>query len=64
MISEHNSVLERYPRIQKVLNSTVPTLSLNSSTRYEGKITNIGGKIIKEGLQKKRIWCVYRIGNS
>lgn len=23
MISEHDSVLERYPRIQKVLNSTV-----------------------------------------
>ncbi|EHK0838670.1 type III secretion system ATPase, partial [Escherichia coli] len=47
MILEHDSVLERYPRIQKVLNSTVPTLSLNSSTRYEGKITNIGGTIIK-----------------
>jgi len=36
MISEHDSVLEKYPRIQKVLNSTVPALSLNSSTRYEG----------------------------
>ena len=45
MISEHDSVLEKYPRIQKVLNSTVPALSLNSSTRYEGKIINIGGTI-------------------
>ncbi|APK01087.1 MULTISPECIES: type III secretion system LEE ATPase EscN [Escherichia] len=61
MISEHNSVLERYPRIQKVLNSTVPALLLNSSTKYEGKITNIGGTIIKARLPKARIGAFYKI---
>ena len=61
MISEHNSVLERYPRIQKVLNSTVPALLLSSSTKYEGKITNIGGAIIKARLPKKRIGALYKI---
>ena len=64
MISEHDFVLERYPRIQRVLNSTVPTLSLNSSTRYEGKITNIGGTIIKARLPKARIGAFYRIEPS
>ncbi|EEZ1689548.1 type III secretion system LEE ATPase EscN, partial [Escherichia coli] len=56
--------MEKYPRIQKVLNSTVPALSLNSSTRYEGKIINIGGTIIKARLPKARIGAFYKIEPS